>query len=285
MRNLPGRIVLLHPIELGLKRAIKHVIEFAPYSTHLETLNLRDSATRNPSDLIIFNKFIFLLNNQPVSEVFKFLDQEEISDISAEAVEKARQITEIRAIIPTCGSDSSGRNKLIPGMGFIRSSMISSAIKKEFLEKHFVVPRPIGNLIINQGRWSRELPHEDSDHETVVCMGKQLSPLLNKVGDERAIELIDFSRFWRYLNPDLKNPFRLTVGFSVALYWMTMFQFQAEHFTGALFAVIWFLITFYRNVLVDLIASSGTDFKLWSLRNVNFDNACQSIFWTGFRCR
>lgn len=279
---LPGKIVLLHPLGLGLKKAIKHLIEFAPYVSHVETMNLRDSALRNPSDLIVFNKFIFYLNNQPVKAIFEFLEQEEISDVAVGAVENARKITETRAIIPTCGSDSSGRNKLIPGMGFIRSSMISPAIKKEFLEKHFVLPRPIGNLIINQGKWSKELSHEDNDQETIVCMGKQLPPLPNKVGDEREIELIDFSRFWRYLNPDLKNLFRLTIGFVVALYWMTMFQFDSELLTGAVFATIWFLITFYRNVLVDLVASSGTDFKRWSLRNVNFDNAYQSLFWTGF---
>lgn len=280
--NLHGKIVLLHPIGLGLKNAIKHVIEFAAYITHLETMNLRDSASRNPSDLIVFNKFLFYLNNQPVSEILEFLEQEGISDVAKEAVESARKITETRAIIPTCGSDSSGRNKLIPGMGFIRSSMISPAIKKEFLEKHFVLPRPISSMIINQGKWSEALSKEDIDQETIICMGKQLPPLPNKVGDEREIELIDFSRFWRYLNPDLKNLFRLTVGFVVALYWMIWVQFDAEIFTGAVFAAIWFLITFYRNVLVDLIASSGTDFKRWSFRNVNFDNAYQSLFWTGF---
>ncbi|MBU1105021.1 MAG: hypothetical protein KKB51_00005 [Candidatus Riflebacteria bacterium] len=282
LRDLPGKVILIHPVALGLKNAIKHVIEFAPYITHLETMNLRDSAARNPSDLIVFNKFVFILNNRPVSEIHEFLEQQDITGISAEAVENARNITETRAIIPICGSDSSGRNKLIPGMGFIRTSMISPAIKKRFLEKHFVLPLPISKLILNQGKWSKELPHEDSDHETIICMGKQLPPLLNKVGDERDVELIKFSRFWRYLNPDLKNLFRLTTGFSFALYWMIMFQFDADILTGAIFAALWFLITFSRNVLVDLIASSGTDFKRWSLHNVNFDNAYQSLFWTGF---
>ena len=282
LRNLPGKIVMIHPIGLGLKNAIRHVIEFAPYITHLETMNLRDSASRNPSDLIVFNKFIFYLNNRPSSELQGFLEQQDITGLSEGAVERACKITAARPMIPTCGSDSSGRNKLIPGMGFIRSSVISPAIKKEFLEKHFVLPRPISNLIINQGRWSEDLPHEDSDQETIICMGKQLPPLENKVGDERAIELIDFSRFWRYLNPDLKNLLRLSTGFAVAVYWMIFHQFDSELIIGVIFASIWFFITFYRNVLVDLVASSGTDFKRWRLHNVNFDNAYQSLFWTGF---
>lgn len=280
--RLPGKIVLIHPIELGIKKAIRHVIEFAGYITNVETMNLRDSASRNPSDVIVFNKFIFYLNNRPTSEMLGFLEQHDISGIPIEIIENARKITETRAIIPNCGSDSTGRNKLIPGMGFIRSSMISPAIKKEFLERHIVLPRPIANLILSQGKWSNELHHEDGDQETIVCMGKQLPPLESKVGDEEEIELVDFSRFWRYVNPDLKNLFRLITGFAVALYWMFMIQFDADILAGTIFASIWFFITFYRNVLVDLIASSGTDLKSWNLRNVNFDNAYQSIFWTGF---
>jgi hypothetical protein len=282
LRSLPGKLVLMHPVELGLKNAIRHVIVFAPHITHVETMNLRDSAKRDPSDLIVFNKFIFYLNNRTVKELQKFLEQEEITDIPEGALESARRITEARAIIPACGSDSSGRNKLIPGMGFIKASKISDAVKKVFLEKHIVLPKPIGKLIINQGRWTNELSHEETDNDAVVCMGKQLAPVPNKVGDERTVELIDFASFWRYLNPDLKNLFRLTSGFAVALYWMAVFQFESEPFIGAFFAALWLFITFVRNVFVDLIASSGTDFKRWSLRNVNFDNAYQSLFWTGF---
>lgn len=282
LSHLPGKIVLIHPIELGLKKAIKHLIDFAGYITNVETMNLRDSASRNPSDVIVFNKFIFYLNNRPASEMMGFLEQHDISCIPLESIEAARKITEARAIIPNCGSDSTGRNKLIPGMGFIRSAMISPAIKKEFLEKHIVLPRPIANLILSKGKWSSELHHEDGDQENIVCMGKQLPPLESKVGDEDEVEFVGSSRFWRYLNPDLKNAFRLAVSFAVALYWMYAIQFDSDILAGTIFASIWFFITFYRNVLVDLIASSGTDFKSWSLRNVNFDNAYQSIFWTGF---
>jgi len=282
LRSLPGKVVFQHPVSIGLKNAIKHVIEYVHYITHIETMNLRDSAGRNPSDLIVFNKFLFYLNNRPAAELLEFLEQQEISDIEATTVQKACEETQIRAIIPTCGSDSSGRNKLIPGMGFIRSSRLSPGIKKDFLDKHFILPRPIGNLILNQGKWTNEKSNDECDQETVICMGKQLPPLLNQIGDERVIELITLKRFWRYLNPDLKNLYRLSIGFAVALYWMALFQFSDHFVIGAMFAALWFVITFSRNVLVDLIASSGTDFKRWRLHNINFDNAYQSLFWTGF---
>ncbi|HMM61922.1 MAG TPA: hypothetical protein PKC25_17525, partial [Candidatus Rifleibacterium sp.] len=200
-----------------------------------------------------------LLNNQPAAALVEFLEQQDIIGIPREQVEEACRIAADRPVVPTCGSDSSGRNKMIPGMGFIRSSMISPAVKEKFLEKHFVIPKPIGSLIINHGKWAKDLPHEESDNE-----------------------LLNFWRFWQYLNPGLKNMLRLFAGFSVALYWMMNFQFEANLFLGAVFAAIWFMITFNRNVFVDLIASSGTDFKRWSLHNVNFDNAYQSLIWTGF---
>ena len=280
--RLPGKIVLIHPIELGLKKAIKHVIEFAGYITNVETMNLRDSASRNPSDVIVFNKFIFYLNNRPVSEMVGFLEQHDVAGIPLENLETARALTEQRVIVPNCGSDSTGRNKLIPGMGFIRSSMISPAIKKEYLERHILLPKPIANLYLSRGKWSKELHYDEGDQETIVCMGKQLPPLESKIGDEEEVEFVGITRFWRYLNPNLKNVFRLIVSFSVALYWMFVVQFDGDILAGTIFASIWFFITFYRNVLVDLIASSGTNFKSWNLQNVNFDNAYQSILWTGF---
>ncbi len=281
--RLPGKLVMIHPLELGLKKAIRHIIEFAGQLTHVEIMNLRDSASRNPSDIILFNKFIFYLNNRPIEEIAEFLEQNDITGVSQNHLEKAKLAASQRGIIPNCGSDSTGRNKLIPGMGFVRSSQICPKIKKEFLEKHVVLPQPISTLYLNQGRWTRELQNDHSgDHDTIVCMGKQIPIPGNKVGDEEIVELINFSRFWQYMNPEIKNFFRLAGGFVVALYWMFIIQFDGDLFVGTVFATIWLFVTFFRNVLVDLVASSGTDFKNYSLKNVNFDNAYQSVFWTGF---
>lgn len=281
--RLPGKLVMIHPLELGLKRAIKHLIEYSGHITNVETMNLRDSASRNPSDIIIFNKFIFYLNNRPLKEILEFLEQNDITGIAAEKVEKAKAAADQRAIVPNCGSDSTGRNKLIPGMGFISTAQICPSIKKDFLEKHVILPQPIATLYLNNGKWAQELNNEVSgEQETIVCMGKQLPIAGNKVGDEIDIELIEARRFFRYLNPEMKNFLRLSIGFVVALYWMYFIQFDGDILLGAIFASLWFFITFFRNVLVDLIASSGTDFKSWTLKNVNFDNAYQSVFWTGF---
>lgn len=281
--RLPGKLVMIHPLELGLKKAIKHIIEFSGHVTNVETMNLRDSASRNPSDIIIFNKFIFFLNNRPLDEIVSFLEQNDISGISRDKLEKAWSAASQRSIVPNCGSDSTGRYKLIPGMGFIRSSQLCAKIKKDFLEKHVLLPQPISTLYLNKGRWTSELQNDhNGEHDTIVCMGKQLPIAGHKVGDEKKVELISLKRFWQYMNPEIKNFCRLSAGFIVAMYWMFIFQFEGDLLMGTIFASIWFFITFFRNVLVDLVASSGTDFKNYSLKNVNFDNAYQSVFWTGF---
>ncbi|GAB4278075.1 MAG: hypothetical protein Kow0029_21160 [Candidatus Rifleibacteriota bacterium] len=281
--RLPGRIVMIHPLELGLKKAIKHVIEFSGYITNVETMNLRDSASRNPSDIIIFNKFIFTLNNRSIEEIIAFLEQNDITGISREKIERAKAAAEQRGIIPNIGSDSTGRNKLIPGMGFIRTSRLCPSIKKEFMEKHVVLPQPIATLYLNCGKWTQALQSKnDAEQDTIVCMGKQMPATANKVGDEPELEIVETRNILRYINPEIKNFARLTVGFVVALYWMYMIQFDGDILMGTIFASIWFFITFFRNVLVDLVASSGTDFRNWSLKNVNFDNAYTSVFWTGF---
>jgi hypothetical protein len=280
LSKLPGKIVLIHPLEMGLKRAIKHVIEFAGQITNIETINLRDSTLRDPSDLILLNKFLFYLNNRPAEELTGFLEQNSITRISPEKINKAKSIVEKRIIVPNCGSDSTGRNRLIPGMGFISSAKICAKIKKEYLDKHVLLPQPIATLYLNNGEWIDD--QEKYDADTIICMGKQIPVAGNKVGDEEQIDPPSLKRFWCYLNPELKNFTRLAIGFLVALYWMFVFQFNGDILMGAVFASIWFFITFLRNVLVDLIASSGTDLKNWTTKNINFDNAYQSVFWTGF---
>ncbi|OQB48868.1 MAG: hypothetical protein BWY02_01701 [bacterium ADurb.Bin157] len=282
LKGLPGKIVLINPLELGVKKAIKCVVDNIDYITNVETMNLRDCSARNPNDAIVFNKFVYNLNNRSLSEMQNFLEQHNITEINPKRVAYACKIAFEKPIIPNCGSDSTGRNSLIPGMGFIRSSKISNAIKKEVMAKHVTLPKPISSLILNKGKFTNDpQDNEEDDSETIVCLGTQQEPITNKVGDERKVEAISFERFWRYLNSNIKNLLRLTSGFAVALYWMALYQFERELAIGFLFATIWFVITFSRNVLVDLIASAGTDFKRWTMKNVNFDNAYQSLFWTG----
>lgn len=281
LSKLPGEIVLLHPLELGLNKAICHVINWIDYISNVETMNLRDTSTRNPSDVIVFNKFIFFLNNTSIDEMSGFLEQQGINNISLDAIKRAKGKVQKRPILPNCGSDSTGRNKSIPGMGFIKTSVLTPAVKRKYIEEHVILPKPISDLILNKGMYLGDDEHE-KDTSLIACMGREEPLEDNDIGDDQPIKFVGFRCLWRYLNNSLKNFIKISVGFAVALYWMYIIQFDGDLATGVMYASLWFFITFFRNVIVDIVAASGSNFKNWSFSNVNFENAFDSVFWTGF---
>lgn len=265
-----GKIVIVHPLELGLKESMLHMLKYASKITHVETMNLHDSSGRNPNDLTVFNKFLYILNNRSVDEMMEFFEQHSVSHPGRDSIQKVKEDLKDRVIVPVCGSDSTGRDPTIPGMGFIKLSSIPSKILPKYRGEHFKLPRPIADLIINKGRKN---PDEGVEAETsdIICMGRSAKPVRNVIQEEEKVEVIELAQFWAYLNPAIKYFLRFIIAFSVA------FQFIELKFVA-----IWLGITFIRNVLVDLIAASGLNFRAWRLSNVNFDNVLQSIFWTGF---
>ncbi|MBF0410853.1 MAG: hypothetical protein HQM10_26140 [Candidatus Riflebacteria bacterium] len=277
--KLGGKIVLIHPLEMGLQPSILYVLENAHLITHVETLNLRDSVQRNPNQLIIFNDFIASLNTDNSETVSEFLEQCGLSDKEM-IVKKAHKSIKNRGIIPICGSDAVGRDPAIPGMGFIKAIDIPQSVSDEFKKHHFKVPHPIANLILHEGK--RIHSDEPSENYDIICMGKIGTRAKNHVGDEITVpEPIYPERFLTYLNPTIKNFARIGVGLSAAYIGFS----QTPEFCGVIglrFAALWLCITFFRNILVDLVASSGLRIKTWSHKNINFDNVGQSLFWTGW---
>jgi hypothetical protein len=272
---LGGKIVMIHPLEMGLKESMLHIMKHSTFITHVETINLHDSRNRNPNDLTVFNKFIYMLNNRDVTEIMSFLEQHGVHIPSSEFLQQVKQNLASRVLIPVCGSDSTGRDPTIPGMGFIKLASIPAKIVSRFREDHFKIPRPLADLIIHKGKKDPQagVNSEDSD---IICMGQSGQTTRNRLIEEEIPEVIDSSRLWTYLNPTLKELLRTLIGFSVAFWAFGFFGIAREY------ALIWLGITAFRNILVDLIASSGLMFKNWTLRNVNFDNISQSLFWTGF---
>jgi hypothetical protein len=60
-------------------------------------------------------------------------------------------------------------------------------------------------------------------------------------------------------------------------------SFPFAYFTlGLGYSLIWYGITFLRNILVDFVSAKGRDPRDWSTRDINLENATQSLFWTGF---
>ena len=130
-------------------------------------------------------------------------------------------------------------------------------------------PPPVSRLIRTYQTWDSPVPSEGNP--TILSMGKTIEQFYNPMGDEEGLEKIGWVRTWRYLNPFLKMILRIAVSFPIA--YATL---------GLAYALLWFGITFFRNILVDLISAKGSDPRDWSSKDINFENATQSLFWTGF---
>ncbi len=289
-----GDIKFIHPLEVGLKNAAITIIKNYKFISRAETFNNTDAAKRNPNDLILFNRFIEILNNKPLPELKKFLSEWDILDLEDKLVEAAHAHYHSKPLIPECGSDAIGRDPKIPGMGFIKSSSVPAPIRKWYLNKHSMLPSPISSLIMGQGRPVAESEWKTlaEDEKHIVLMGKSGSRAKNLVGDETGFEFIGLGRYFKYLNPNIKNVFRIIFGFIPAFLTFAMLYgnetgapkyIQQTFMTfGIFYASLWFFITFFRNVLVDLVSAHGFDIRDWGWHDVNFDNAFQSLFWTGF---
>ncbi len=277
-----GEIKFIHPLQIGMKNAVSNIIKNHKYLTRVETFNNTDSARRNPNELILFNRFIEIINNKSINELHRFLSEWKIQDLPEDLVMAAFNHYHEKPVIPKCGSDATGRDPKIPGMGFIKSKSIPRSARKWFVNTHAIIPAPISSLILGEGlpvpesQWQKLA--EDEKH--IVLMGNKRNRRKNSIGDESEEEPISVNRYMKYLNPWIKNLFRLSIGIVPAYYTFYM-QFSSKTW-GLYFAALWFTITFLRNIIVDLVAAHGLDVKEWSWNDVNFENAFQSLFWTGW---
>jgi hypothetical protein len=199
---------------------------------------------------------------------------------AAELVEFSRLVNErnteyeragLLPYLPVCGSDSTGRNPKVPGMGFIRVDRLQGKFRRKYAERHIALPDLLSAMIETEGK---PVPPESlASTSAVLCMGKTSSGYTARIGDEgeSGMEQIPLSRAWRYLNPGLVNLMHVMVGFLVA-----------QRFIGVSYAFLWLFITGFRNSIADLVAGRGTRIREWNLKSVNFGNVARSLFWTGF---
>ncbi|MEE4359780.1 MAG: hypothetical protein V2I97_25135 [Desulfococcaceae bacterium] len=266
LKKTEGTIVFARPLERGLKGAVSTVIANHAFIDKIEVMNMHDSMERDPSEISLLTRFVYLINNGSGEEIRQFLEdwfrEEYDENLMRRAFEKYHQ----DALIPLAASASTGWVPRVPGMGFIRESSIPPKSRKYFTRTHYRLPRPVSALIAGKGRGISEKKYTD-----IYCLGKSGNFKPNTVGDEKGFERISIPRLWRYLNPAWKNLLRVGTGIIPAWLWI-----------GPAYALLWFAITFFRNIFVDLVAFSGPVPKRWTIRNINFDNTAQSLFWTGF---
>lgn len=239
-------IRVLHPLEHGIQKAKTLLDESQGLIDQIEIYNVQDSADREPGELLEFSRLV--------------------NERNAEFEQAG-----IPPFVSVCGSDSNGRNPKVPGMGFIREDHLPGKYRRNYVERHLALPAMLSAMIEEGGK--PVAVETAASAPLILCMGKISGGYKALIGDEgeSGQEQIPLSRAWRYLNPGLVNFIHALVGFLVA-----------QRFIGASYAMLWLLITGFRNSIADLVAGRGVRIREWNLKSVNFGNVARSLFWTGF---
>ncbi|MGO9310594.1 MAG: hypothetical protein ACLQDL_16425 [Spirochaetia bacterium] len=268
LKRTGGSIKILHPLEHGLDAAYRMILANAQWIDFVEVYNMYDSINRSVDDILRFARFINTLNSGRADLVRPFLAGHDPSLSEAE-LSRIAASTGSSPLIPVCGSDSTGRSSMIPGMGFVFQSHIIGPHRRRFLERHFALPEFVSRVIAAQGSYvSPET--ESGPGDAIISMGKSTHFITNKIGDEHDVAPIPLGRALRYLNPVLLNFLCVGVGFLLTV--VTI---------GWEYALVWFGITGLRHVIVDLVARRGSRVREWSLREIDYRNIARSLFWTG----
>lgn len=262
-----GKIKVIHPLEHGLDRVYELLLAAHPWIDFIEIYNMYDSINRSIDDILRFTGFVNALNSGELELLRPFLAGHDVSIPERKMAEAVRAAGE-RHLVPVCGSDSTGRSRTIPGMGFIYADDIVGRHRRRYLERHFALPELVSRSIAAGGAHVRKEP--GAQHPSIVSMGKATKGAPNKVGDEHETTPIPLDRALRYLNATLKNLLYVSVGFLISYLAL-----------GLDYSLLWFGITALRHVIVDLFAGRGSHLREWHWRAVDYRNMSRSLFWTG----
>ena len=240
------QLKVIHPLEHGLDAASKLLEAGVGIIDSVELYNIKDSAHRDPEEIISLSRLINHLNEES-------------------------QARGTPPYLPVCGSDATGRNPSMPGMGFIWEDKLQAKFRRRYKKRHIALPAAVSALIAAKGK---PISLEQATlAPLILSMGKLPNRIYNLIGDESENDWarIPLSRALRYLNPGLVNLLYAGTGFLVA-----------ELFVGPFYAFLWLSITAFRNSVADLVAGRGTRLGEWNLHSINTYNVARSLFWTGF---
>ncbi len=236
-------ITFIQPLEHGLENAASVLGPFGDYLDRVEIYNTQDCINRKPEEVDAFARLVNERNKRAAMEHKKILQ-------------------------PVCGSDSTGRNPKIPGMGFIFEDQITGKLRQRYIRRHFVLTPLVSAMVRAGAAPVEEESLQNKSVPRIVSMGKTSGgDGYTSRNDDEHIGLL---RAWRYFNPMFKNLVRTLVGLCIA-----------TPFIGIGYAMLWIGITAFRNSIADLISYRGPRLSQWRLKSINFDNVAQSLFWTG----
>ncbi len=268
-KNANGLIKFIQPLEHGLEEAINLIINNFNFISHTEIYNLYDSIQANSKDIELFSAFIKLLNENDYTLLKKFLELHKIKYNSLILRNLVSSIPR-KKIIPSIGSDATGRSLLVPGMGFLFTNRLAKYQRKHFINKHLKIPPIISHLAYQQST-APKVKIKKTENPQIICLGRAELERNNLLGDEKHDTVISIQKTWEYLNPAIKNALLICIGFLPAFY-----------IIGWKYALLWLSITGFRNMFVDWISWRGLSPKTWHIKDINWTNLAQSLFWTGF---
>ncbi len=268
-QNTGAHIKFIQPLEHGLHEAVLMILVNYKMLAFTEIYNLYDSIDTQESDFIEFTKFIDFLNKSEKENLLTFCAKHQIK-IDVQKLEQAADYFKNKKIIPTIGSDATGRSTFVPGMGFIFQRRIKREQFKYFKTQHFNLPDEVSELIYKMGDAPK--PRLGENHQgKIISLGRIDKYHDNELGDQDIEPAISPAYAWEYLNPAIRNFIFILIGFIPAYFTV-----------GIEYAMLWFAITGSRNVFVDLISGNGFKPNEWNAENINWTNIANSLFWTGF---
>lgn len=236
-------INFIQPLEYGLEKAASVLGQCGEYLDRVEIYNTQDCINREPAEIDAFARLVNERNRCAAIGNKKFLQ-------------------------PVCGSDSTGRNPKIPGMGFIFEDQIIGKLRQRYIRRHFALTPLVSAMVRAGGAAVDEESLQKSSVPLIVSMGKTSGgDGYTSTSDDEKIGPL---RAWRYFNPTYKNVILTLLGLFIAI-----------PFVGIGYALVWIGITAFRNSIADLISYRGPRLNQWRLKSINFDNVAQSLFWTG----
>ncbi len=269
-----GYIVFIHPLSHGLQRGIDILFDTYRYITDVEVFNLVDALTRDTVEIRRFASLLSALQEGTSEAVEKMMKEWRLVPKPQERISAVMEFLRERSLYMRCASDAVGWSSNIPGMGFIHESSLSSRTLRQIRRSgHAMLPEPVTHLLQSQSGRAGE-----SGKSVYLMSSTRFHPDAFPASAGK-IHPMNLWRLWRYLNIHLRSFIMLLTGFLPAF---LTFYYTLGVYGGLGYAALWFLLTGFRNSIVDMIASAGLFPGAWQLKSIDRENLSASLFFTGF---
>ncbi|MDD5456003.1 MAG: hypothetical protein PHV30_03105 [Candidatus Margulisbacteria bacterium] len=282
INDLGGVIVISRPLEIGLQQTLQHIVENFPAIKAVELYNTLDCFGRKSNEIKKLHEMIEILNSKDFNRIYSLLNEYHIPSDTSDRFLLEFLKSEL-TIKFTVSSDSTGYYPEIPGMGFYdpTNSKISAKIHRRNIKGKISLPIkntfnikkddiPCNYLFCDKIPF--HITPAGLHSESIHSLGKEGQFKFNTLGEKPRFP---YSYLLKYPRPLIKNSGLVAMGFLVALHHPVLA-------IGLPFTTLWFSITFLRNYISDMFSRAGTKIRDWGFNNFDINNACNSLFCTGF---